>query len=163
MKRVLLDFRGVINDVVDIGEEFEIYNGPDATIKWCLCPHDDVTADWHLINGQWIKPEDKLDTDQNMRRKIAYGSIEEQLGTLYWDIINGNLENGEWVSKCREVKESIMSQSAWEADESNWKNKVKLEFHSPEDPCWNHLPANLTAEVTTFKVQTVFEEVKTEE
>lgn len=157
MKRVLLDFRGVINDVVDIGDEFEIYDGPDSTIKWCLCPHDEVTSDWTLIKGEWVRPEQKLDTDQNMRRKIAYGMIEEQLGMLYWDIVNGNLENGTWVNKCRDVKESIMSQREWEANEDNWRGKVRLDFHLPEDPCWNYLPDNLKVKVTSFKNQTVFE------
>lgn len=160
MKRVLLDFRGVINDIVDVGDEFEIYNGPGTTIKWVLCPHDDVTYEWHLIKGEWIRPEQKLDTDQNMRRKIAYGNIEEQLGMLYWDIVNGNLENGTWVNKCREVKESVMSQSEWEVNEENWKGKVRLEFHLPEDPAWNHLPAELTVEVTEFKNATVYETVE---
>lgn len=157
MKRVLLDFRGVINEVVELGDEFEVYNGPDSAIKWCLCPHDDVHTDWHLIKGQWIKPEDKLDSDQNMRRKIAYGSFEEQLGMLYWDIVNGNLENGTWVNKCREVKETIISQSEWEKDPSNYENKVKLEFHSEHDPCWNYLPSEYTVEVTKFKNATVYE------
>jgi len=157
MKRVLLDFRGVINDIVDIGDEFEVYEGPDSNIKWCLCPHDDVTPEWHLIKGEWIRPEQKLDTDQNMRRKIAYGNLEEQLGMLYWDIVNGNLENGTWVNKCREVKETVMSQSEWEANEENWKTKVRLEFHLPNDPCWNYLPAELTVPVERFKNSTVFE------
>lgn len=164
MKRVLLDFRGVINDVVEIGDEFEIYDGPDSAIKWCLCPHDDVKDDWHLIKGNWIKPEDKLDTDQNMRRKIAYGSLEEQLGMLYWDIVNGNLENGAWVNKCKEVKETIISQKEWESDPSNVEGKIRLEFHTEEDPCWNYLPAELTPKVSTYKNATVYEsEVTTQE
>jgi len=164
MKRVLLDFRGVINDIVEVGDEFEIYDGPDSAIKWCLCPHDDVEDTWHLIQGKWIRPEDKLDTDQNMRRKIAYGNIEEQLGMLYWDIVNNNLENGSWVNKCREVKESVMSQREWEADPSNIEGKIKLEFHTENDPCWNYLPAELIPRITKFKNSTVYEtEVKTQE
>lgn len=157
MKRVLLDFRGVINDIVEVGDEFEIYDGPDSAIKWCLCPHDDVADDWHLIKGNWIRPENKLDTDQNMRRKIAYGSLEEQLGMLYWDIVNNNLENGSWVNKCKEVKESIMSQKQWESDPSNIEGKVKLEFHTEDDPCWNYLPVELTPRVTKYKNATVYE------
>lgn len=157
MKRVLLDFRGIVNTVVEVGDEFEIYDGPDTSIRWCLCPHDDVNEYWHLIKGEWIRPEQKLDTDQNMRRKIAYGSYEEQLGMLYWDIVNGNLENGEWVKKCKDVKETIMSQSEWLKDESNWKDKVTLEFHSDEDPCWNYLPEELRQKVTQFKNATVYE------
>jgi hypothetical protein len=155
MKRVLLDFRGVINDVVEVGDEFEIYDGPDTALKWCLCPHDDVTPEWHVIKGEWIRPEQKLDTDQNMRRKIAYGNIEEQLGMLYWDIVNDNLRDGEWVRRCKDVKESVMSQAEWEANEENWRGKITLEFHIPEDPCWNYLPESLKVKVTTFKNPTV--------
>jgi len=157
MKRVLLDSRGVVNEVVNVGDEFEIYNGPDTQIKWVLCPHDDVDTAWHCIKGQWVHPENKLDTDQNMKRKVAYGTIEEQLGMLYWDIINNNLSNGDWVTHCAQVKENIISQKTWESDPKNFEDKIVLEFHTENDPAWKYLPADFTAEVTEFKNATVFE------
>lgn len=140
MKRVLLDYRGLINEVVDVGSEFPVYDGPDSTIKWVLCPHDDVTTLWHLSEGQWVSPENKLDYDQNMKRKIAYGDIGDQLDMLYKDIKSGNLTNGEWVKNIDAVKSTIESQSSYEANPSNFENKVRIKIHGPEDPAWNYLP-----------------------
>ena len=143
MKRVLLDYRGVINDVVDIGREFEIYNGPDSAIRWVLCPHDDVTNHWHFSDGHWLKPEEKLDSDQNMKRKVAYGTIEDQLGMLYWDSKNGNLENGDWMTHISNVKETIISKTEYESDSSNFEGKKELKLHSQADPAWKYLPQEL--------------------
>ena len=140
MKRVLVDYRGLINEVVEVGSEFPVYDGPDTTIKWVLCPHDDVTTLWHLSEGQWVSPENKLDYDQNMKRKIAYGDIGDQLDLLYKDIKAGNLVEGEWVKRVETVKSTIESQSSYEANPANFEGKVKVKIHGPEDPSWNYLP-----------------------
>jgi hypothetical protein len=139
MKRVLVDYRGLINEVVDVGSEFPVYDGPDTTIKWVLCPHDDVTEFWHLSEGQWVSPENKLDYDQNMKRKIAYGDIGDQLDMLYKDIKSGHLTDGEWVKNIDAVKQAIESQSSYESNSSNFEGKVKIKIHEPHDPSWNYL------------------------
>lgn len=140
MKRVLLDYRGLINEVVEVGAEFPVYDGEDAAMKWVLCPHDDVTGLWHYSEGQWVAPHQKIDYDQNMKRKIAYGDIGEQLDMLYHDIKNGNLENGEWVKNVENVKANIISQAAYEANPANFEGKVRIKIHTPDDPAWNYLP-----------------------
>jgi hypothetical protein len=140
MKRVLLDYRGLINEVVEVGSEFPVYDGPDTTIKWVLCPHDDVTELWHLSEGQWVSPAQKIDYDQNMKRKIAYGDIGDQLDMLYKDIKSGHLTDGEWVANVDRVKTEIESQSSYEANPANFEGKVKIKIHGPEDPAWNYLP-----------------------
>jgi len=141
MKRVLLDFRGVINDVVEVGSEFEIYDGPDTTIKWVLCPHDGVDGTWHCQDGEWISPDRKKDVNYDMQRKIAYGTLEEQLGMLYHDIKSGNLQDGEWIRMQDNVKSAIISQRQYESDPANIEGKVDLKYHTETDPAWNHLPA----------------------
>lgn len=143
MKRILLDYRGVINDVVDVGKEFEVYNGPDAAFRWVLCPHDDVTNSWHYCNGNWIRPEQRLEIDQNMKRKVAYGLIEDQLDMLYHDLQAGSLENGNWVQHITNVKNNIPKQSVVEADPSVYEGKFRIELHSKADPAWNRLPDEL--------------------
>jgi len=140
MKRVLVDYRGLINEVVEVGAEFPVYDGPDSTIKWVLCPHDDVTTLWHLSEGQWVSPETKIDYDQNMKRKIAYGDIGDQLDMLYKDIKSGHLTDGTWVGAIDRVKTEIESQAAYEANPANFEGKVKVKIHDVSDPSWNHLP-----------------------
>lgn len=140
MKRVLLDYRGLINEVVEVGSEFPVYDGPDTTIKWVLCPHDDVTELWHLSEGQWVSPAQKIDYDQNMKRKIAYGDIGDQLDMLYKDIKSGHLTDGQWVANVDRVKTEIESQAAYEANPANFEGKVRIKIHGPEDPAWNYLP-----------------------
>jgi hypothetical protein len=142
MKRVLLDYRGLLNEVVEVGSEFPVYEGPDAAMKWVLCPHDEVTTFWHCSEGNWISPENKLDYDQNMKRKIAYGDLGDQLDMLYKDIKAGNLESGSWVQRIEEVKSTIESQSSYESNSANFENKVQIKVHTPEDPSWNYLPSS---------------------
>ena len=141
MKRVLLDFRGIINEVVDPGQEFEVYDGPDTTIKWVTCPHADVTTHWHLSKGDWISPDEKLNDDHDLQRRVAYGDIGDQLDLLYKDIKAGTLENGSWVQRIEQVKSTITKQSEWEESEE-YKKLKKVHFHHQDDPAWNHLPAS---------------------
>lgn len=141
MKRVLIDYRGVISDVVDLGFEFEVYDGPDATIKWVLCEHDEVDGTWHFQDGDWISPDKKNDINYNMQRQIAYGLIHEQLGMLYHDIKNGNLSDGNWIKMQDNVKSNIMSQKTYEETIKILEQKVDIKYHTQEDPAWNYLPA----------------------
>jgi hypothetical protein len=148
MKRVLLDFRGVVNDIVEVGSEFEVYDGPDTSIKWVLCHNDEVDQKWHCQDGEWISPDRKLDVNYDMQRQIAYGTIHEQLGMLYHDIKNGNLENGNWITMQDNVKQNIISQKQFTADPANFENTVTLKYHTKEDPAWNYLPAKDTTPPT---------------
>lgn len=141
MKSVLVDYRGCITDVVEVGQEFEVYNGPDSAIRWCLCPHDDVTSQWILnYDGTWLRQEDKLETDQTLKRRVAYGNVEDQLDMLYRDIKAGNLADGEWMTHVTNVKSSVPSTEQFMANPANYEGKKEFKFGTPEAPQWNTLP-----------------------
>ena len=140
MKRVLMDYRGVITDVADVGKEFEIYDGDDAPFRWVLCRHDDVTSAWHFCQGQWIRPDQRLEIDQDMKRKVAYGLIEDQLGMLYKDIKAGHLTDGAWVAHVDNVKANIPPQRDVENDDTYKEGKYQVILHGKNDPAWNNLP-----------------------
>ena len=72
-----MSIQGYVHQIVDPGEDFEIYCGPDATIQWVDAP-DDITIDWTLewspSAGQmiWVEREiivDDPDDDQLPLRK----------------------------------------------------------------------------------------------
>ena len=44
-KSCLVDYRGFITDVVEPGDEFEVYQGDDSPIKWVTC---DAVSYTHL-------------------------------------------------------------------------------------------------------------------
>ena len=142
MKRVLMDYRGVLSDVVDVGKEFEIYDGDDAPFRWVLCRHDDVTSNWHFCQGQWIRPDQRLEIDQDIKRKVAYGLIEDQLDMLYKDIKAGHLSDGNWVSHIENVKTNIPPQREMEKNEAYKEGKFEIKLHAKNDPALNYLPDN---------------------
>lgn len=86
-KMCLVDYRGFIEQIVEPGEEFEIYEGDDATIKWVLSASDDVTLDWIMKDGAFV--ERTKHTSYAIQRQVAYGPIGDQLDMLYKDQING--------------------------------------------------------------------------
>ena len=45
-KSCLVDYRGFITDVVEPGEEFEVYQGDDSPLRWVTCDDDAVTNLW---------------------------------------------------------------------------------------------------------------------
>ena len=70
-KSCLVDYRGFITDVVDVGDEFEVYQGDDAKCKWVTCDDDNVTNLWVLYNGEFFNSEDRLERNQQMKRKAV--------------------------------------------------------------------------------------------
>ena len=88
-KSCLVDYRGFITDIRDVGDEFEVYQGPDSHIRWVICDDDNVDNTWVLYNGEFFSGDLRLERNQDMKRKVAYGSIEEQLDMMYWDQVNG--------------------------------------------------------------------------
>jgi hypothetical protein len=111
MKKVLLDYKGIISEICDPGQEYEIYEGSDANCSWVDAP-DDVTYFWSLEwspskNAMvWIEREQPF-ADPILKRQIAYGSIGEQLDMLYRDIKSGKISEGEWVSHIDTIKETV--------------------------------------------------------
>lgn len=113
MKKVLISYHGWVSEIREPGEEYEIYEGPDATIAWVDAP-DEVTLDWTL---EWSPTQERMVwverdapyTDNAVARKVAYGRIEEQLDLIYHDIAdNGKLDsNGSWFQHIAAVKSMI--------------------------------------------------------
>jgi hypothetical protein len=51
MKKALVEYNGMVKEVVDPGEEYPIYSGEGATMQWVDAP-DDVTIFWTLDIAQ---------------------------------------------------------------------------------------------------------------
>lgn len=118
MKKALMGAIGYIQQIVDPGEDFEIYNGPDATIQWVDAP-DNVSLDWTLEYSPsqetmvWVE-RDAPFSDREVARKIAYGEVGAQLGMIYDELKEaGTLSmDGLWASHITAVKESIEKPAA---------------------------------------------------
>ena len=153
-KSCLVDYRGFITDIVDVGDEFEVYQGDDAQVRWVICDDDNVTNLWVLYNGEFFNSEDRLERNQQMKRKVEYGQVEDQLDMMYWDQVNGTTK---WRDSITAVKNAIVNQDAADADASFYADKKEFEMGTEESPAWNSLPANKRQKVTTFKNPTVYE------
>ena len=139
MKSVLVDFRGLISDIVDPGNEFPVYNGPDSPIRWVTCDNDNIENTWLLIDGQWVAPEDRYENGQNLKRQIAYGDVGEQLDMMYKDMLDGGTR---WKDHVSNVKATIESESNFEANPANREGKVEVRLSTEDNPAWGNLPAN---------------------
>lgn len=113
MKKALVSYQGYVSQIVDPGEDHEIYEGPDATIAWVDAPDNiqlDWTLEWSPSKGEMIWVErDAPYTDNAVARSVAYGQIGDQLGMIFDDIkANGKLdENSEWFQHIQNVKSLI--------------------------------------------------------
>ena len=81
---------GQLSDIVDEADKFEIYEGADATSKWCEVP-DDTTFEHYMVNGTVIHHNDVEDPkeDAQVTRELGYGPIGEQLDMQYKDSLDG--------------------------------------------------------------------------
>lgn len=144
---------GYIHQIEEPGDDFEIYNGPDATIQWVDAP-DDVSLYWTLEWSPaeetmvWVK-RDAPPTDPELARKIAYGEVGEQLDMLYHELQEtGTLSaSGPWATHIATVKstmdpvppreedltpeEMIAMEAVMEPDVSG-----QPKLSSEEMPCW---------------------------
>ena len=73
-KMCLVTYSGTIMEIVDPGQEVEIYEGVGATSKWVLSANDDVNLNWIMRNGAFVE-RDAPPVDYSLRRKVAYGDI----------------------------------------------------------------------------------------
>ena len=99
-KMCLVTFVGTIMEIVNPGQEYQIYEGEGATAKWVSCSNDSVTLDWIMKNGAFVE-RNEPPVDYAMRRKVAYGDIGEQLDMQYRDAVNGTTE---WKDHIAAVK-----------------------------------------------------------
>ena len=153
-KSCLVDYRGFITDVVEPGDEFEVYQGDDSPLRWVTCDDDNVSNLWVLYNGEFFPTSDRLERNQQMKRKVEYGSVEDQLDMMYHDQVNGTTT---WRDHVASVKANIVNQATADADATFYEGKKEFEMGTEEAPAWNGLPASKRAKVTKFKNATVYE------
>ena len=87
-KMCLVIYTGEITEIVDPGQETEIYTGDDATVKWVNCSNDSVNLSWIMKDGAFVERA-APPVDYGLRRIVAYGSIGDQLDMQYKDALNG--------------------------------------------------------------------------
>lgn len=113
MKKVLVGFQGHVLQIEEPGDDFDIYNGPDATFQWVDGP-DNITLDWTLEyspsqnRAVWVEREEPP-TDPAIARRVAYGEIGEQLDMIYHELQDtGTISaSGAWASHISMVKQSL--------------------------------------------------------
>jgi len=118
MKKALIGYQGWVQDIREPGEEFEIYNGPDASIQWVDAP-DEITLDWTLEWSPqkqqmiWVERDGPYTQDSEARR-VAYGEVGEQLDMLFHEIQEtGSISaSGPWASHISTVKSMIPAPAA---------------------------------------------------
>jgi hypothetical protein len=113
MKKVLIAYQGWVQQIVDPGQDYEIYEGPDATIAWVDAP-DTITLDWTLEWSPsqqqmiWVE-RDAPFTDNSVARKVAYGDVGAQLDMIYHELgETGTISpDGDWYQHIATVKSAI--------------------------------------------------------
>jgi hypothetical protein len=113
MKKALLAYQGWVQQIVDPGQDYEIYEGPDATIAWVNAP-DNITLDWTLEWSPsqqqmiWVE-RDAPFTDNSVARKVAYGDVGAQLDMIYHELSEtGSISpSGDWYQHITTVKSAI--------------------------------------------------------
>ena len=118
MKKALIGYQGWVQDIREPGEEFEIYNGPDASIQWVDAPDEitlDGTLEWSPQQQQmiWVERDGPYTQDSEARR-VAYGEIGEQLDMIFHEIQeSGSISaSGPWASHISTVKSMIPAPAA---------------------------------------------------
>lgn len=125
-KMCLVTYSGTIMEIVDPGQEVEIYEGVGATSKWVLSANDDVNLNWIMRNGAFVE-RDAPPVDYSLRRKVAYGDIGEQLDMQYKDALNGTTT---W-------KDHIAAVKAANAAPGDGSSEVTYDYTGTmENPAW---------------------------
>lgn len=137
MKRVLVTFEGNIQAIVEPGEEFEIYEGPGANVRWVNCEHDDINEWWVLQDGEWIKDVEAPPSFSVLRR-AAYGEVGDQLDMLYKDMLNGTTN---WIDHITAVKAVVPSPNSQEAIEII-KARPPIKWGTENSPAWTDADSN---------------------
>jgi hypothetical protein len=122
MKSILIDVDNKIWDVVEPGEEFEVFDGEPTFLKWAECSEDDVTISMvKKEDGTFSNPAvDHSFTDAGRyasyvkNREIAYGSIGEQLDLMYKDLTDGTTLWKDKVESAKAVVPKVTKPADWE-------------------------------------------------
>jgi len=130
-KSVLVDFQGGIQHICEPGEEFEVYEGPDAKVRWTTCASDDINDTWILHNGVW-EQNVQAPPSYSVLRRNAYGDIGEQLDMLFKDMQNGTTN---WQDHIAAVKNTVPGPNSEEAREMR-ASRVTINWGTEESPAW---------------------------
>ena len=154
MKKALMGVEGYIHEIVNPGEDYEIYNGPGASIQWVDAP-DNIGEYWTLEYSPsatqmvWVE-RDGAYRDPLVERKVAYGDIGEQLDMMYKDTLDGGTR---WKDHVANVKATTPAPA--EADPTSTMTLEELRVYAetsepdatkpvglstPEQPCWVRYP-----------------------
>ena len=106
------------------------------------------------IRDRFFDSANRLERNQQMKRKVEYGNLEDKLDMMYWDQMNGTTT---WKDHITAVKGNIVNQAAADADATFYNGKKEFEMGTEEAPAWNGLPAEKRQKVTKFKNATVYE------
>ena len=122
---------GTLTDICDAEDKFEIYEGADASFKWCEVP-DDTTYDHAMVNGVVIHRSDNEDLRELaiVERGIAYGPIGDELDMIYRDQKNGTTEFKDHVDNVKATTTKPGDIAAFVQD----PKKIQLEGRSAWDP-----------------------------
>lgn len=127
---------GQLTDICDEEDKFEIFEGPDADLKWVPVP-DDTTYEHFMVNGVTVHRDETEDlrVKANVERMLAYGDMGEQMDMQYRDALNGTTT---WKDHVANVKATTTKPStipefvpnpkhtqlegrkAWDAWVDNW-------------------------------------------
>ena len=127
---------GTLTDIVDAEDKFEIYEGNDASFKWCEVP-DDTSYDHAMINGVVVHKSDNEDLRELavVERMIAYGALGDELDMLYRDQVNGTTEFKDHIANVKATttkpgtiaafvqdnkKIQLVGRNAWDPWVDNW-------------------------------------------
>lgn len=98
---------GTLTDICEDADKFEIYEGPDAEMKWVPIP-DDCTYEHCMINGVVVHRSNTEDLREEaiVDRVLAYGPMGDQLDMQYQDALDGGTR---WKDHIANVKASTAS------------------------------------------------------
>jgi len=130
-KSVLVDFQGNVQHICEPGDEFEVYEGPDATIRWVNCASDEINDSWVLHNGTW-ETNVQAPPSYNVLRQNAYGDIGSQLDMLYKDMRDGTTN---WQDHITRVKNTVPGPNSDEAREMR-AARPRIEWGTETSPAW---------------------------
>ena len=109
-KRIIVNNVGLLDtkSLCEEGEEFPVYEGADANLKWIDVPDDIDLATMNnprLVNGTITdtRPETETVKYLTLERQHAYGSWQDQLDMQYHDLVDGTTT---WKDAVQAVKDA---------------------------------------------------------
>ena len=100
---------GQLTDICDEEDKFEIFEGPDADLKWVPVP-DDTTYEHFMVNGVTVHRDETEDLriKANVERMLAYGDFGDQMDMQYQDAQDGGTR---WKDHVANVKATTTAPS----------------------------------------------------